>query len=221
MTNEEREMASKDQIYTYSGSQYTQWRVAAVKSILKILLNLDDFYEDLLPDLEMEQEARDLVHCQIRNGWFYEAVSQAEQVIEDLFSKMMNIEDFAYFAKNVVRYNATKVKDYIWKFDTENIEFICGELGMPYFSLDEPWEKEEVFEGYKDAVLRTQRYLKELQTFHKQYYQGYCQYKHGPAVALTPMQNVLMKDEPERLAQIMQKPLEARLQTFHQGAIAA
>lgn len=78
MTNEERLQASIEQIYTYGGSQYTAWRVAAVKSIQKILLNLDEFYEDLLPELEVEGDNKDIVHCQIRNGWFYEAVFQAE-----------------------------------------------------------------------------------------------------------------------------------------------
>ena len=84
MTDEERLKASIEQIYTYGGSQFPEWRVAVIKSIQKILVNLDEFYADLLPELEMEYEQRDIVHCQIRNGWFYEAVSQAEQAIEDL-----------------------------------------------------------------------------------------------------------------------------------------
>ena len=52
MTDEGRKQASIDQIYTYGGSQYTGWRVTTVKSIRKLLLNLDDFYADLLPELE-------------------------------------------------------------------------------------------------------------------------------------------------------------------------
>ena len=84
MTDEELLKASIEQIYTYGGSQFPEWRVAVIKSIQKILVNLDEFYADLLPELEMEYEQRDIVHCQIRNGWFYEAVSQAEQAIEDL-----------------------------------------------------------------------------------------------------------------------------------------
>jgi len=111
MTGEERKQASIDQIYTHGVSQYPEWHVSAVKSIKKILLNLDDFYADLLPELETENENRDRVHCQIRNGWFYEAISQAEQAIEDLFSMMMNLGDMDYFARNVVRYSATEVKE--------------------------------------------------------------------------------------------------------------
>ena len=113
MTNEERMAASIDQIYTYGNCQYTKWRVAVVKSIQKILLNLDDFYADILPEIEPENDPQDVVHCQIRNGWFYEAVSQTEQAIEDLFSTIMNLGDLAYFAKNVVHYNPTDVKKYM------------------------------------------------------------------------------------------------------------
>lgn len=220
MTDEERRKASIDQIYTYGGSQYTGWRVAVVKSIKKVLLNLDDFYADLLTDLELENEERDILHCQIRNGWFYEAVSQAEQAIEDLFSIMMNLGDIDYFAKNVIRYSAVKVKDYIWNFQTDNLKYICKQFGMPWFSLDEPWENEDVFEEYKKAVFRTQAYVKELQEFHKKYYLDYCQYKHGLSVALAPMQNPLMKDEIERREKLMKNPLEGALQTFHQGTVA-
>ena len=75
MTDEERLKASIEQIYTFGGSQYTGWRVAVVKSIQKILLNLNEFYDELLPGLEQENTQQDIVHCQIRNGWFYEAVS--------------------------------------------------------------------------------------------------------------------------------------------------
>ena len=217
MTDEERLKASIEQIYTYGGSQYPEWRVAAIKSIQKILVNLDEFYADLLPELEMEYAQRDIVHCQIRNGWFYEAVSQAEQAIEDLFSLMMNLDDMAYFAKNVVRYNATRVKDYIWAFKADDLEYLCKQFGVPYFSLDDPWEKAEVFTVYRESVLLTQEYLKELQTFHKKYYQDYCQYKHGLSVALTPMQKPRMKgDDGELLDEHL---LENSLQTFQQGTV--
>ena len=220
MTDEERLTTSIEQILVYGDCQYTEWRIAAVRSIRKILLNLDEFYADLLPSLEREEEKRDLVHCQIRNGWLYEAVSQAEQAIEDLFSMMQNLNDMAYFAKNVIRYNATKVKNYIWHFDADNLEYLCQQMKVPFFPLNEPWENEEAFEGYKNAILLTQRFIRELQKFHKKYYQDYCQYKHGLAVALTPMQKPLMQDDDERRQSIMSDPLIGGLQTFHQGTIA-
>lgn len=51
-------------------------------------------------------------------------------------------------------------------------------------SKDMPQLPRECFESYKDAVLLIQSYIKELVAFHKNYYQDYCQYKHGMAVLL-------------------------------------
>ena len=142
-----------------------------------------------------------------------------EQAIEDLFSTMMNLENLSYFAKNVVQYNATKVKKYIWKFDVEDLEYICGQFRVPYFPLDEVWEKEKVFDSYKEAVLRTQGYLKELKEFHRKYYVDYCQYKHGLAVALSPAENPIMKGDAERINSILKKPEKCGLWTFHQAQL--
>ena len=176
-------------------------------------------YSDLGPCLEANDEERNIVHYQIRNGWFYEAVSQAEQAIEDLFSTLMNLDDLAYFAKHVIQYRASKVKKYIWDFQTDNLRYICEQFKMPFFPLDEPWENEIAHEQYIDAILRTQEYLADLQRFHKKHYIDYCQYKHGLSVALTQMGRPLLKKDVERQNSIMEHPQENCLQTFHQGTI--
>lgn len=91
--NEERYRAGKAQMKMFNANQYLYWRVAVVKSIRKIMLNLEDFYRDLEDELLFDVDADlavderpDIVNNQIRNGWMFEAVSQAEQAIEDLFS---------------------------------------------------------------------------------------------------------------------------------------
>lgn len=52
-----------------------------------------NFYKELeaeivfdVPRDELKEEEPDIVNNQIKNGWLFEAVSQAEQAIEDLFS---------------------------------------------------------------------------------------------------------------------------------------
>lgn len=70
---------------------------------------------------------------------------------------------------------------------------------MPWFPLDELWEKEDIFERYKEGSLRTQAYVKELQDFHKKYYPDYCQYKHGLSAVLPPMKYPLMKNDVDTL----------------------
>ena len=147
------------------------------------------------------------------------ADDNTEYADRGLFSMLMRLGEMEYFARNGIRYSAAKVKKYFRDFDIDNLEYSCSQFDMPYFPLDEPWEKGEVFEDYKDGVQLTQVYLKELQSFHQKYYQDYCQYKHGLAVALTPMQNPLMKDETDRCEKRMQHPMEGGLQIFHQGTI--
>lgn len=105
---------------------------------------------------------------------------------------------FSYFAKNVVNYNATEVKKYIWNFKTEDIKYIMDEFNLPYFTLDKPWENEKTFAYYKTAVLLMQQYLQELVAFHKKYYLDYCQYKHGISVALCPFGKQHTKNEEKR-----------------------
>lgn len=221
LTDEQRFKASVAQVYTYGNSQYTRWRIAALKSIQKILLNLDDFYSELLPELSISEENmnQDIVHEQIRNGWFYEAVSQAEQAIEDLFSTLMNTGDIAYFAKNVITYKATAVKKYIWDFKVDDLSYIADQFHLPYFDLDEPWENEEVFAMYSSSMLLIQSIVKALQKFHKKYYLDYCQYKHGLSVGLGSIQLPLMVGDTERLNKMMEKPLENSLCTFHNETI--
>lgn len=221
MTDDERLRASKKQIYTFIGSQYQPWRLVAVKSIRKILLNLDEFYDGDHWNANTDDQY-DVVHCQIRNGWFFEAISQAEQAIEDLFASVMQLGNLSFFTKDELFYNAARVKKYIWEFDINSTEKICRQFGYPYHSIEEPHDERwayEAFVEYKKAVLLTQRYVKEMQEFHKKYYDDYCQYKHGLSVGLAPMQNLMKKGDIEQLQKIQQKPLEGALFTFQNGTI--
>lgn len=188
LTEQEQFEAGKVQMYQYLDSQYLEWHLVAVESIKKMMLSADEFYQDMVGEkaslcfVESQQ-----INNEIRLGWIYEALSHAEQSIEDLFSLLMLSKDISNFVKNVVRYSAAKIKKYIWDFKTNDPENVLKEFFLPYFDLDdnEAWmEHQDCFVAYREAVLRMQEYLKELVEFHKEYYQDYCQYKHGLAVGL-------------------------------------
>lgn len=211
----ERYLCGKAQMRMFGANQYPYWRVVAVKSIRKILLDADNFYSDLEDDIYSDISGKvepnnqiDVVNNEIKNGWMFEAVSQAEQAIEDLFSLLRNSSDIAYFAKNVVNYKAVEVKRYIWEFQTDNFEYIIQEFRLPYFSLDEPWENQDAFELYKKSILLMQQWLQDLIAFHKKYYLDYCQYKHGMSIGLRPCGYQKMKSEEKR------DPHESALITF-------
>ena len=110
-------------------SQYLAWHIVAVESIKKLILNLDDFYSDITGE---NQPLSIVEHEQIKNevriGWIFEALSHAEQAIEDLFSFLMLSKNIDTFVKNVVNYNATDVKRYIWNFKTNDPSKFLGEF---------------------------------------------------------------------------------------------
>lgn len=213
--DKERYFSGKAQMKMFWSNQYLYWRVVAVKSMRKIIRSADKFYHDLEDEIYLgkldnsdTENQLDTVNNEIKNGWLFEAVSQAEQAIEDLFSLLRNSNDISFFAKNVVNYNATEVKKYIWGFHTDSLEYIMQEFKLPYFPLNEPWEDYDSFEIYKASVLRTQQWLQELIAFHKKYYLDYCQYKHGMSVALRPFgQQQTRKDATHN-------PCEGVLMTF-------
>ncbi|MGO5315168.1 hypothetical protein ACTQ1O_12320 [Bilifractor sp. LCP21S3_A7] len=186
LTDEARNKAGKAQMQQYLGSQYPEWHLVAIESIKKLILNGNNFYADLVTDDGPLSDiaTTDNINKEIRTGWLYEAVSHAEQSIEDLFSLLMCAQSPDYFARDVVVYQAGKVKNYIWDFKTDDLEYVLEQFHLPYFDLDDPWENEDVFNAYKESVLMLQEYTKELIVFHKHYYQDYCQYKHGMAVSL-------------------------------------
>lgn len=220
LTDAARYLAGKSQMNTFLSWQYPEWRVVAVRSIRKIILQGESFYEDILSDFADQDSVKDSVSNEIRNGWLFEAVSQAEQAIEDLFSLLKNSNDIAYFARDVVNYSAPKVKDYIWNFKTGEISYILGQFGLPCFPIDgsEPWENEEVYNAYKDSILLMQKDLTRLVAFHKKYYLDYCQYKHGMAVALNPFAGNKLTEDPSRNIDKQEfqdrNPLEGALTTF-------
>lgn len=209
------------QMENFGVGQFPLWRLATVISIRKILLHLDEFYADIKSDIHIDEseniDGYDIVNQQIRNGWMYEIVSQTEQAIEDFFSLLMNSYDLSKFTKNVVHYSATKVKQYIREFNSNDLEYLLGQFHMPYFPLDEVWENVEIYEGYKNSVCIVQRYVKELQAYHERYYQDYCQYKHGLAVELTPFGKQAYRNDSRWKNYLEKHKLKGELRTFMTG----
>lgn len=172
----------------YLVNQYPEWHIIAIKSIKKIITHPEEFYEDLISNDGDDADfiKKDNLFREIRNGWLYEAVSHAEQSIEDLFSLLKCAESPDYFIRDVVVYKANEIKNYIWNFKSDDLKFVIEQFHLPYYdiSTDKEWEHKNVFEAYKSSVLLLQRYVKELIKFHKYYFLDYCQYKHGMSVAL-------------------------------------
>jgi len=186
MTEQERLTIGKHQMAYYLSSQYPMLRVVLLHSMKRIIDDLDGFYAPIKETIRQsdDEDMDSTIHCEVRNGLFFEALSHSVQAIEDLFSLMLTATDIPNFANKVVTYSAVKVNKYIKDFDTEDTEFMMAQFQVPYFPLDEPWECEEAFVGYRDAVILIKEFIDDLISHHKRYYTPYCQYKHGLSVAL-------------------------------------
>ena len=190
MNDKERIQAGKHQFKYFLSTQYPMWRVTLVKTIRKILEDPIGFYEPLYDEIQRyeDEDMPATIKCEVRNGLFFEALSQSIQAIEDLFSLMRKCDDLAYFAKNVITYQASEVTKYIQRFDTNDTEYLLKQYGLPYFDLDAAWENEDVFHSYVEAVNLIKQYMDTLIAHHQKFYLHYCQYKHGLAVALRPFE---------------------------------
>lgn len=185
ITRDERHEAGKAQMISYIESQYIGWHYVAIESIKKIILNSDEFYSDFnesQPNSDLFTSK--MVNVEIYNAWLYEALSHAEQAIEDLFSIMKKAQNPDWFARDVVVYNATEIKKYIWDFIYHNdCAYVCKQFQLPDLKKSS-WKDESEHEKYKNSVNTVVEYIIELAEFHQSYYFDYCQYKHGLAVML-------------------------------------
>ena len=186
LTDEARHAAGQAQMISYFENQYIGWHYVAIKSIKKIIVNINDFYSDF--DFDKSNAEQDLfspnmVDREIYNGWLYEALSHAEQAIEDLFSLMKCAQSSDWFARDVVVYKAAVINKYIRMFKCDSPEYYLEQLHIPNVE-DNEWADETAHAKYKESVEIIRRFISDLVEFYNYYYLDYCQYKHGLSIML-------------------------------------
>lgn len=189
MKKEDRLIIGKQQLKNYLASQYPKWRYVQILTISKILKNLRDFYRDDIEDIKQpyDMSGEITINKEVKNGLIFSALAETIQYIEDLFSLMKFSKNIEYFVKNVIKYNATTIYQYIKTFKIEDLKFICEEYQIPYFNINEEWrDYPELFFIYKEAILNLQQNITKIVEFYKKYESFYLQYKHGLTVALNP-----------------------------------
>jgi len=189
MNQKDRLKIGKQQLKNYLASQYPKWRHVQVLIIHIILKNMPNFYSNIIEDIKQPYDATGEItlNKEIKNGLIFSALAETMQYIEDLFSLMLLSKNIEYFVKNVIRYNATKVYQYIKKFNVNDLKNICSEYQIPYFDINKDWQNaQELFLMYKKAILNLQENLAKFVDFYLKYEKFYSQYKHGLSVALNP-----------------------------------
>lgn len=201
------------QIKDFGSSQFLQWRIITLRSIKKILLNIDTFIDDdLLRDFPKEDRV-DLRYNQIRNGFMYEAVAQSIQGIEELFALIYNSKNLNDFTKNHIKYKASIISGYIKKKDWDTEDFVLGEFRLPKLSKEEC--NADVFELYRNKVELLMENVRDIRSFYIRYARVYNQYKHGLKVGMRPYGHGEVSAE--AIEEIRKKPLCSMLHVFANG----
>lgn len=184
-----------------------------MRSIKKILLNIDTFIDDdLLRDFPKEDRV-DLRYNQIRNGFMYEAAAQSIQGIEELFALIYNSKKLNDFTKNHIKYKASIISGYIKKKDWNTEDYVLAEFGLPKLSKDEC--NADVFELYRDKVELLMKNVRDIRSFYIRYARVYNQYKHGVKVGMRPYGYGSISAE--AIEEIRKNPLRTVLYVFANG----
>ena len=178
MTKEERYKAGQSQMKFYYSNLYLDWRYVEVLTINNIVNKFDIVYDEYKNDKEM-----------IINGWYYEAMAQTIQSIEDLFSMVFYSKDVEWFAKSVIHYNASEIKKKIEKYECKDINKLCEDFRIPYLNMSIEWPVQDTYDFVKKSLIFIQDSISNIIIFYKKYYKDYCQYKHGMSVALSKFGN--------------------------------
>ncbi len=189
MDEKTRNIVTKDQINSFFSSYYTEWRLIQLLSIKKRLDNRYQFYEEIVEEIKLTDldAGKNTIAQQIRSGLVFEAVSDCVQYIEDLFALIKATENKYYFIRNIIKYKASKISNFINNFDIDR-KTVCKCFYFPNF-FDEKIETEkekETMTVINSSVDRLGKSLKEIIEFYKKNIFFYNQFKHGLTIALRP-----------------------------------
>lgn len=193
ITSEQRSKASKDLTVIFLNSYYTSWRLAKVLSIKKILDSRYEFYSTLKDDIKNvgDEDGDATIAQEIKNGLFFDAISECIQYVEDVFAFIKASSKPDYFIKEFVTYYAQDVSKLIKKFDTSK-EAVSKAF---HFPIDYPFSKKQDQQIFDERVRLLSRLLRDCINFYAQYRQVYNKYKHGLKVGMRPFGNVYVKNQ--------------------------
>jgi hypothetical protein len=195
MTPQQRTQASVDLTLTYIQNYYPDWRLAKVLTIKKLLAQRYEFYKDFIQDVKShrDENGEATIAQEIRNGLYFDAISQSVQYVEDLFALINASLKPDYFIKNIINYDAGKVTNLIKSF---NANVSAKKISEAFHFPDNlPFTTEDDKKAYDVQVDYLLSLVKDVAKFHKDYEYFHNQYKHGLAVAMRPFGNTYVQEQ--------------------------
>lgn len=159
------------------------WRMQQILSLEKQLQNKFEFFRDIVEESKKGEENINVdavIAQEISNGLFLDAISVANQAIEDVFSMLMAGQRPLKFIGGAISYSAGKVDNFIKQKHKE--KDIATLFYFPLF--DESYETDEQQGYFTEGLQRLCNYIGEMKKFYTTYRFFYMQYKHGLSVAL-------------------------------------
>jgi hypothetical protein len=195
MTSQQRTKASVDLTLTYLQNYYPDWRLAKVLTIQKILAERYEFYKDIIEEVKSQPDGNGeaTIAQEIRNGLYFDAISQCVQYVEDLFALINAGTKPDYFIKNIITYNAGKVTSLIKAF---NANLSTKKISEAFhFQNELPFTSDDDKKTYDQHVEYLLSLAKDVVKFYKDYEYFHNQYKHGLAVAMRPFGNTYVQEQ--------------------------
>jgi hypothetical protein len=193
MTNEQRSRASVDMTLTFFNSYYSSWRLSKVLSIKKILDNRYEFYSEFIKDVKnvRDEIGEATIAQEIKNGLFFDSISECVQYVEDLFALIKASEKPDFFVRSIISYSAGDLGKYIKRFVVSN-----DTLSKAFhFPIDYKIPNEEDLREFENAVSVLSNMTTDLIKFYLDYKHTYNQYKHGLTVGMRTFGNVFVEDQ--------------------------
>lgn len=193
MTNEERTKASTDLSIAYLQSYYSDWRLAKVLTIQKVLSNRYDFYGDIIHDIRGDHDPHGdaTIAQEIKHGLHFDAIAHCVQYVEDLFALLRAGENPDYFVKNIITYKAGEITNRIKTHKSD--PKVIAELY--HFPHDLQFTDTKDGKGYEEGIQNLISLTDECVKFYQDYEFFYNQYKHGLSVAMKPVGTTYVKEQ--------------------------
>jgi hypothetical protein len=195
MTPNQRTQASIDLTLTYLGSYYPDWRLTKVLTLKKLLAERYEFYKDIIQGVKHhhDESGEATIAQEIRNGLYFDSISQCVQYVEDLFALISASKKPDFFIKNIITYDAGRVTNLIKSFNSNITAKRIAETF--HFPHNLPFTTDNDKKTYDSQVEYLLHLTKDVVKFHKDYEYFHNQYKHGLAVAMRPFGNVYAPEQ--------------------------
>ena len=187
LTAEHRARANYAQFIAFSRTYWPMWRYVKINLYSRLLAERDAIAMDLpaiLPGDPVSPRSR--AYQDVTNGLLAAAASEFCQYAEDLAVLCHALHSNGYFARDLTRFDAGKMKTQVNSWIGVDRAKTCSTLLIPQVDPGVPWPNDDVRAAYETGVDRAAELLDGISAAYTAWYHHFIRYKHGLLLALAP-----------------------------------